>query len=180
MSADDDASLVRRIGEGDPAAERLLCERLAPRLRLVALRAVRNEETAADLVQETLVTVLRALRAGKIDEPAAVRAFAAGTCRNLATQSARVAKRRERLLEAMPYDAVAERQSELTSIDLQRMTGCLGTLSERERGVLQMTFFDERSPKEIASAFDLSEANVRVVRHRALVKLRECVGEART
>jgi len=38
-----------------------------------------------------------------------------------------------------------------------------------------MTFYDDQPAKEVAAALGLSEGNVRVIRHRALGRLRECM-----
>jgi DNA-directed RNA polymerase specialized sigma24 family protein len=39
-----------------------------------------------------------------------------------------------------------------------------------------MTFYDEQTAAEAAAFLGLSEGNVRVIRHRALHQLRECMG----
>jgi RNA polymerase sigma-70 factor (ECF subfamily) len=41
-----------------------------------------------------------------------------------------------------------------------------------------MTFYAERRTVEIAAQLGLSAGNVRVIRHRALEQLRECMGGA--
>jgi RNA polymerase sigma-70 factor (ECF subfamily) len=51
-------------------------------------------------------------------------------------------------------------------------------LKERERTVVVMTFYDERTGADVASFLGLSEANVRVIRHRAVHQLRVCMGAA--
>lgn len=48
-------------------------------------------------------------------------------------------------------------------------------LTPRARDVLRASFVDERSDTEIASALAITEVNVRVIRHRTLAALRECV-----
>lgn len=45
-------------------------------------------------------------------------------------------------------------------------------LSERERRVLRMRFFEDVSPREVGKALGLSSGNVRVIQARALVKIR--------
>ena len=52
---------------------------------------------------------------------------------------------------------------------------CLEQLPERERSVLVMTFYEDAAAQTVASTLGLSEGNVRVVRHRGLQHLRECV-----
>jgi DNA-directed RNA polymerase specialized sigma24 family protein len=41
-----------------------------------------------------------------------------------------------------------------------------------------MTFYDERTGADVASFLGVSEANVRVIRHRAIRQLRECMGRS--
>ena len=39
-----------------------------------------------------------------------------------------------------------------------------------------MTFYDEHTAAETARSLGISEANVRVIRHRAVAQLRDCLG----
>jgi len=38
-----------------------------------------------------------------------------------------------------------------------------------------MTFYDDRQAREVATDLGISEGNVRVIRHRGLERLRECM-----
>ena len=51
-------------------------------------------------------------------------------------------------------------------------------LGERERAVVVMTFYDEQTSADLAGFLGVSEANVRVIRHRAIQQLRQCMGVA--
>ena len=53
-------------------------------------------------------------------------------------------------------------------------------MAERERSVLLMTFYEDRQADDVARLLGLTAGNVRVIRHRALGRLRDCVigGEA--
>jgi RNA polymerase sigma-70 factor, ECF subfamily len=53
---------------------------------------------------------------------------------------------------------------------------CVENLNERERSVVVMTFYNEQTSADVASFLDVSEANVRVIRHRAIRQLRDCMG----
>ena len=64
------------------------------------------------------------------------------------------------------------------ALDADRLAACVQALAERERTVVVQTFFADRSGDEVAKELGLSAGNVRVIRHRALGKLRECMGEA--
>ncbi|MGE5103987.1 MAG: sigma-70 family RNA polymerase sigma factor, partial [Betaproteobacteria bacterium] len=60
-------------------------------------------------------------------------------------------------------------------LDHLRLADCVDRLPERDRAVVVMTFYDERRADEVADALGLSAGNVRVIRHRALSRLRDCV-----
>jgi len=59
--------------------------------------------------------------------------------------------------------------------DLDHLAQCLARLAERERSVVVMTFYQEQSSEAVAGAMGLSNENVRVIRHRALGRLRKCM-----
>jgi RNA polymerase sigma-70 factor (ECF subfamily) len=59
------------------------------------------------------------------------------------------------------------------------MTNCLQRLKERERAVVTMSFYGEEVSADTAQFLGVSEANVRVIRHRAINLLRDCMGVAR-
>jgi RNA polymerase sigma-70 factor (ECF subfamily) len=58
-----------------------------------------------------------------------------------------------------------------------KLAACLEWLPERERSVLVMAFFAEQPTDAVARELGLSPGNARVIRHRALAKLRECMGQ---
>lgn len=60
-------------------------------------------------------------------------------------------------------------------LDHERVARCLDRLSERERAVVLMTFYEEKSAAEVGGVLNLSEGNIRVIRSRGLERLRDCV-----
>jgi len=175
-AAESDAELAGRVRGGDRAAEAELFRRLGPRVRLYGLRHLRDPAAADDLVQDVIVLMFASLRAGKVREEERLASFVLGTCRRIVADLRRGAARRERLLERFGAELVpAAGTHEEPSFDLDRLRRCLERLSERERSVVVLSFYAERRSAEIASEVGLSAANVRVVRHRALVRLRGCM-----
>ena len=175
----NDAELVRRIGTGsDHEAEAELFRRMAPRVRLYGLRHLRDEHAAQDLVQQVLMTTLEALRAYRVREPDKLASFVLGTCRMTVLDLGRGVRRKERLLEQFRADLVAPFQLSMPNLDHERLTRCVQNLKERERAVVVMTFYDEQTGADVASFLGVSEGNVRVIRHRAIHQLRDCMGVA--
>jgi RNA polymerase sigma-70 factor (ECF subfamily) len=179
--ADDDAALARRIAAcapaRDAAAENELCRRLGPRIRLYALKHLRNEAAAADLMQDILIMTLEKLRTGAVREPERLASFVLGTARQMVVDGRRNRARRERILEAFPLDLETGHLAPdgADSIDGARLRGCLDALPERERTVLVMTFYDDRPADAVGAELGLSAGNVRVIRHRGLERLRGCM-----
>jgi RNA polymerase sigma-70 factor, ECF subfamily len=172
-----DTELARRIGAGaDQEAEAELYRRLAPRVRLYGLRHLRDEAAAADLTQEVLLIALEGLRAGRLREPEKLASFVLGTCRLVVLNWRRGAQRRQGLLAEYARFAAAERApAAAETVDEERLAECLARLGERERSVVVMTFFSERTGGEVAGFLGVTEGHVRVIRHRALGRLRSCL-----
>ncbi|HTO88606.1 MAG TPA: sigma-70 family RNA polymerase sigma factor [Thermoanaerobaculia bacterium] len=175
----EDAELALRIRSGsDREAEAELFRRMAPRIRLYGLRHLRDAHAADDLTQQVIITTLEALRAGRLREPERLTSFVLGTCRMTVLDLRRGTQRKQRLLDQFGADLVTPAPSSLPHVDQERLTRCVQNLKERERAVVVMTFYDEQTGSDVASFLGVSEANVRVIRHRAIRELRECMGLA--
>jgi RNA polymerase sigma-70 factor (ECF subfamily) len=172
----NDAELVRQIGAGDRQAEAELYRRMAPRIRLYGLRHLRDTHASEDLTQQVLITTLEALRAGRLHEPEKLASFVLGTCRMTVLDLRRGAQRKQRLLEQFGADLLGPVRSLMPRLDHDRLTRCVQSLKERERAVVVMTFYDEQTGADVAGFLGVSEANVRVIRHRAIHQLRDCMG----
>ena len=175
-ASDGDLALrvaARGADSGDAEAE--LCARLAPRVRLYGLRHLRDPASADDLVQEVLLLTLERLRAGRVHDPDRLASFVLGACRLVVWNQRRGRRRRSELLDRHPGAFPSRAEPDLLPLDLDRLRECLARLAERERAVLVETFYEERPSAVIAGRLGLSPDNVRTVRHRAFVRLRDCV-----
>lgn len=171
----NDADLAPRIAEGDREAEAELCRRMGPRIQLYGLRHLRSPSAADDLVQQVLLKVLEALRATRLREPEKLAHFVLGTCRMTVMDLRRTGRRQKDLLTMFGRDLVPD-SPPLPRLDDRQLAGCVQALNERERSVIVMTFYDEQTGAETAGFLGISEANVRVIRHRAIQQLRACMG----
>jgi RNA polymerase sigma-70 factor (ECF subfamily) len=174
----DDALLAQRVAQAAPGidrdAEDELCRRLAPRVRLYGLRHLRDETAATDLMQQVMLMLIERLRAGALHHPEKLASFVFGICRMVVLDLRRGSARRERLLNTYG-DALSPQPLPVPNPDTRRLAQCLEFLPERVRTVLLLTFYDELPAETLASELNLSAANVRVIRHRGLERLRKCV-----
>jgi RNA polymerase sigma-70 factor, ECF subfamily len=172
-------ALARRIMATSPsrdlAAEEQFCRRFAPRIRLFGLKRLRSEAAAADLVQDVLILVLDKLRSGDVREPNQIASFVFGAARQLVIDSRRSGDRRTRLLDTFAQDLEPAAESTTHAFDTDRLKVCLQLLAERERAVLVMTFYNDCPADELGTQLGLSPGNVRVIRHRGIERLRDCL-----
>lgn len=166
-------SIATHVDEG----EEELYRRFAHRIRAYGLRHLRSQAAADDLVQQVLLVVIEAHRAGKIRDPEKLPSYVLGTCRLVSQGQSRTERRRERLREQFVMGDEAASGPDV--LDLERLRQCLSQLPPRERTVVALTYYAERDGDAIASELGMTAGNVRVTRHRAMAHLVECVtGEA--
>ncbi len=144
-------------------------------MRLYGRRHLRDEDAARDLMQQVLLATLEKLRAGELREPERIVSFVFGMCRMVTLEIRRGTRRREELLEKFGPDLGIADIAVAPRLDEARVAACLERLAERERSVLVLSFYDDEPADRVGAALGLSAGNVRVIRHRAIEKLRECV-----
>lgn len=171
-----DAELARSIASAAPAlgAEQELCRRFWPRVRSFGLRHLRSEVGAEDLAQRVLLLTLEKLRRGEVQDFERIGSFVLGAARLTAQSMRRDGARAEPHSPEDPaLDVAAAPPPE--PLDREQLARCLGHLPERERSVIVLTFFDDAPSSEVGAALGLDPGHVRVVRHRALARLRACL-----
>ncbi len=174
-----DADLAQSVSDSSggpaPEAEAELFRRFAPRVRLYGLRHLRDEQAAADLVQHIILLTIENLRAGRVRNPDQLASFILGSCRLAVLNLRRGEQRRRRLLESFAREAATVETPNLDPIHKERLAGCLDALNERERSIIVLSFYDDCSAADVATAFGLASDHVRVIRHRALQRIRRCM-----
>jgi len=169
--------LAERAQRGDRLAERTLCQRLVPAIRAFARRRLRTSDAVQEFTQDVLLLFVEALRRGAIEDPARAPGFVLGICRNLAFDRARQRERRDELWSKFSPE-LAElglEPIEHATYEVMHLEDCLSQLSQRSRDVVRLSFGEGLSHAEVARSLDVSEANARVLRHRTLQSLRECM-----
>lgn len=172
----DDQILAERIAAGDDRqAEAQLCRRWFPRIRAYGRLHLRSADASADLAQEVLVIVLRALREKRVTETGRLPAYVSGVCRNVARDWKKGERRRDALLERFgpTWSDIA---APPPPVERLRLVECLRKLGVRDRAVVVLTYYADEDGDEIARELDMSPGHVRVARHRALKQLLHCIG----
>lgn len=170
-----DEHLLARIGAGDRDAFKALFGRYAPRVKAYLIRLGAAAAVAEDLAQDAMVSVWR--RAASYDSSKArASTWVFVIARNswidrLRREKVELAYRLDNppaaFIEDEAPDDAAERASEA-----ERIANALKTLTEEQRQVVRLSFFEDRPHSEIAERLKLPLGTVKSRLRLALIKLR--------
>lgn len=164
------------------AAEDDLASRYWDRVRMFALRRVHDAAAAEDVAQEVLRRVTDALRAGRLEDPAALPGYVFKTALYVCLHHGRSAGREGRALDrfagAAPGATTEDALTRLISAE-RRITVrlALQRLSADDRDLLRLVYFQQLEPVEIARQLAVTPETLRVRKHRALRRLADALGE---
>lgn len=167
-----DEQLMTAYLDGDQHAFRCLFNRYAPQLHRAALRRGLSADDAADVVQQAFVHLHQGRRDFKPDS--ALRPWLYTIAFNIMRDYGRRRFSQRRLRERLAREPSVEATKEPTSVCSQPtvMQKALNRLSNAQREVLVLHYFEELSFKEIAGILGGKEGAVRGRAHRAYEKLR--------
>jgi RNA polymerase sigma-70 factor, ECF subfamily len=161
--------------------EAMLVRQFRERLRLFALRRLRDSEAAEDVAQETLRRVFEACRTGRLENPSALPAFVFKTAQHICLQHFRSAGREGRaLLRLSGEDPPQHETHPLASlIGDERRTAvrkALAQLGPDDRELLRMVYYEETETSVLAGRLGLTPGALRVRKHRVLARLAALLG----
>lgn len=170
-----DEELLAGVGRGEKKAFAALFARYAPKVKSYLMRLGAASAAAEDLAQDAMVSVWR--RAASYDASKAK----PSTWVFVIARNAWIDRlRRERVELAYRMENPATEQSEEEAPDLAasrkgdegRVTEALAVLSEEQRQVVRLSFFEDRPHSEIAERLSLPLGTVKSRLRLALIKLR--------
>ena len=139
----------------------------------MALRALANADVADEVAQEAIVRAFHSLRTTR---PGNLGAFVAGIARHVIADVIRARPREASLADVAPdaeprvlFDPLA---ALCLASEKARVHEALGRLSPDDRALLQLLFFEELSPTEIAARLRAPPERIRQRKLRAIARLR--------
>jgi RNA polymerase sigma-70 factor (ECF subfamily) len=170
-----DEALLLRVATGDREAFGLVFGKYAGKVKGYLIRLGAGGAVAEDLVQDAMVSIWR--RAASFDpKKAKASTWIFVVARNawidrLRREKVELAYRAyvdqpEEGSDEAPDDAAVRMQSE------EQISSALSSLSEEQRQVVQLSFFEDRPHSEIAERLDLPLGTVKSRLRLALTKLR--------
>lgn len=171
QQSDPDAALIQAIQAGDAEALAALYRRYVTPIYRYLRRRLPTTEAAEDLTSETFLAVVERIRSFRSDA-----SFQTWVYTIARRRAADYWRKRYRLPEAAievtlalvgsPESAAADAGT--AEPPPGRLQDVLRQLPERSRKVLESRFLEGRGVAETAAALNLSQANVKVIQHRAL------------
>jgi RNA polymerase sigma factor (sigma-70 family) len=172
------AAFMRMAQAGDQDAYASLLVLLTSMTRRFARARLGNVPWIDDVVQETLLTVHRALHTHDPARPFAPWFYAIASSRLIdAVRRERRITRRE-----LPHDPeldVAEPSAGDPDIDVEAIRAAVRSLPERQRDVIEGLKFRDESVRDVASRTQMSISAVKVTAHRGYRTLRKLLGGQR-
>jgi len=177
-----DRDLVNRATAGEKDAQGLLVSLVRPHVERQLLRYPVTEEDRRDLLQTTLMTVVR-----RLDSFRAESSFSTWLFRVTANEALMLMRsqrrQRRRVTDALDWDDVAAipadddamLDGETVAANQERderVRDALASLPEEYRDVVSLHYHMELGLQEIADKLDLTESAVRSRLHRARTRLR--------
>jgi len=182
FDAEGDRRLVERLQRRDPQALAELYERYGRLVYSLILRVVRDAGVAEDLVQETFLRVWNRAQALDADK-GSVGAWLLAVARNRAIDYQRSTTGRARNtleMEATDHHAMYnEKEKDLLQSDkARRVKAAMEKLSDNQRQVIELAYFEGLSQTEMADRMGQPLGTVKTWVRAALNNLRHELGAA--
>jgi RNA polymerase sigma-70 factor, ECF subfamily len=179
MTDADDRRLLERIAGRDKAAFETFFRAHGSAVHRFVRDLVRDDGLAEELTSDVMVEVWRS--AGKYGGRSRARTWMFGIAHHKAIDALR--KRRAALvplddLLGAASDAVGPEEAALRADDRRRLDDALGSLSAEHRAVLELTYVEGFSQKEIAEIVDCQVATVKTRAFYAKQRLRDALATA--
>ncbi|HVX67486.1 MAG TPA: sigma-70 family RNA polymerase sigma factor [Bryobacteraceae bacterium] len=170
-----DENYVGRLKARDPQTESHFAAYFSELLLIKLRKTVRSPQLISDVRQETLLRVLEIVRKGGLAHPERLGAFVCAVCNNVLLEHLRAEGRFEGGAPVFePADERIRPEQELINQDRQRQVrSILAELSDKDRVLLRMVFFEETSREEVCRRLEVTPEYLRVVLHRAKARFRE-------
>jgi RNA polymerase sigma-70 factor (ECF subfamily) len=174
LAADQDFALIERIAKGDKLAMKALFARHEVRVFRFALRLVRREDVAEDIVADTFLDAWR--QAPSFERRSSVSTWLMAIARFKALSELR--KRGEAPLDEEAAEAI-EDEADTPEVIAQKkdksavLRTCIDRLSPEHREVIDLVYYHDRSIEEVSRIVGAPENTVKTRMFHARKRLSE-------
>jgi RNA polymerase sigma-70 factor, ECF subfamily len=172
----DYGRLVKRIIDGDAAAEAELVAHFKDPVLHMIRRNANNPSLVDDFSQDTFLTVIRKIRNGDLKQPESLGFFVAGVARNHTIEQMRVMRRRAaedlEYAERVPDPSPSQLDKLQASNEFAEIREVIGELRPRYKELLLRYYINEEPKRAICSSLGLTSEQFDGVLHRARKRLK--------
>ena len=176
MADNFDSNLIASCVKGDRAAQKVLYDRLAPRMFPVCIRYVGDRELAADILQDGFVTLFT-----RLDSYKGEGSFEGWARKIFVTTALMELRRKDALKMSEDLEALrgmkAETSSQLQNIGYKDLMKLITQLPPGFRTVFNMFAIEGYTHKEIAEELGITETTSRTQLSRARIWLQNKLNE---
>lgn len=177
-----DVDYLRRLKDGEAATEHHFAQYFDPLIRMKAMKAgPQSSRAAEDIRQETLLRVIESVRQGKVEHPERLGAYVLAVCHNVIREWFRGDRRFVQLPEQSPEVPSGQASAEAGLLEQERknlVRRALGELGAKDRELLRRVCLDDQDKNGICSEFGVTREYLRVLLHRARMRLRSATKSA--
>ena len=171
-----ESELIRSCIEGDRKSQKVLYDRLAPRMFPVCIRYIGDRDQAEDVLQDGFITLFAKLETYKGDG-----SFEGWARRVFVTTALMALRKKDALKMSEDLETVRGMKSETASqtqqIGYKELMKLITSLPPGFRTVFNMYSIEGYSHKEIAEALGISETTSRTQLSRARIWLQNKINE---
>jgi RNA polymerase sigma-70 factor (ECF subfamily) len=170
-----DSELVAAVAQGDHAALEIIWNRYANAVRSTLFSALGPDHSIEDLIQDVFISFFRC--AGRLQNPAALKAYLLGSAIRIAAFERRTRGRRSKWLNIFKESGAESNLRQLPDVEqadvLSALRRVLERVSERPRTAFTLRYVQDLTVSEIAIAMRTSDATAKrdVAKGRARVLL---------
>ena len=175
MTDEDLKLILQKAQNGDQEAFGLIYNHFAEKIYRFIYFRVSHKEVAEDVLADTFVKGWQKIN--QINTPAALSAWLYQIAKNNIIDYYRVKKETVALEEVEQFleDEVNPVDTVNLNIQQQKLLELLTILPDDQQQVIKYKFFEDLSNEEIAYVLGKTEGAIRVLQHRAIIKLKELV-----
>lgn len=167
------------VKSGDEISLDLLYEEISPTIRHIALKYLKNDFDADDLVQDFWADIHR-IAMGFIFSKNAFSYLCKVMTRRAINRYKSIYRRKVNLIQYVEYENLC-----LVTVDEKvgdaelnlSIESAMSSLSETERVIIQLTFFEEKTIREIAKDLKISKSQVSKLKASAYDKMKDALDE---
>jgi RNA polymerase sigma-70 factor (ECF subfamily) len=179
-----DRQYLRNLAERDRETERHFVSYFSNLLNIKLRQRVRSRELVEDLRQEVFLRVLRSLERNGLEHPERLGAFVNAVCNHVLLEHYRAQGKAALPLNGWddslpePVEPNADSEKDLLGAESRRQVrAVIPELPPRDQAILRALFFEERDKDTICQDYGVGRDYLRVLLHRAKVRLRGLLAE---